>query len=135
MKQILLLSLFLFLLAACAEQEERGTTEVVHPNSALAEYVEDMNSLLPQRLDETTYFDSLSAGVNHLTYYYSVHFESISGTPDPVQEDSLMRMAEGRVPCTLWRPLFMQGVDVSFVYLTPENKEILRFTREQEACR
>lgn len=135
MKKILYLTLLSLLLTACYTRGESESIEASRQHDALVEYVEDMNSLLPQRLDETTYFDSLSAGVNLLTYYYSIHSERIPGTLDPAQEDSLMQKAEGRVPCTLWRPLFMQGVDVSFVYLTPQNDEILRFTREQEACR
>ena len=103
-------------------------------NQALATHVEDLNNVLPQSLDLNTSFDSAGLGSNQLHYYYS-----ISGlTQELYQErqlrDSLYAEAVDRIPCTLWRPVYMQGVEVIFTYYSSEGEELLQFARGQEAC-
>ncbi|TVQ65933.1 MAG: hypothetical protein EA360_07485 [Balneolaceae bacterium] len=122
------------LITACSEKEAEVQPASHLSDQALTEFVEGMNAVLPQRVDNDTYFDSLSLRQEGLFYYYSIRGFETAEDLNQEQSDSLMAMAESRIPCTLWRPHFMQGVDVSFVYLSPQENELIRFKREQQAC-
>lgn len=128
------LYLFVLLLYGCSGNHGEQSSVTSEPDPALVAFTEEMNSFLPQRLDQVTFFDSLGAGANHLTYYYSIHSDGMGSNLTEAQTDSLLQVAENRIPCTLWRPLFMQGVDLSFVYLNADREELLHFTRTQEPC-
>lgn len=128
------LFIFVLLLYGCSGNHGEQSSVTSEPDPALIAFTEEMNSFLPERLDQVTFFDSLAAGTNHLTYYYSIHSDVMGLNLSEAQTDSLMYVAENRIPCTLWRPLFMQGVDVSFVYLNADREELLHFTRTQEPC-
>lgn len=105
---------------------------VVSPELTIA--AEDLNNVLPQRVALSTYFDSVGVSRNSMRYYYSVEDLSEDEFLQKGLRDSLMSEAEGRIPCTLWRPVYMQGVNVSFIYFSNEGREILRFTKSQNPC-
>jgi len=105
---------------------------VASPELTIA--AEDLNNVLPQRVALTTYFDSVGVSRNSMTYYYSVEDLSEDEFLQKGLRDSLMSEAEDRIPCTLWRPVYMQGVDVSFIYHSNDGKEILHFSRTQNTC-
>lgn len=121
----------LFYMLRSGSVEVRGTPGLEDVNPGLAIEVEDLNNVLPQRLAMNTYFDSVGIGPNQLYYYYSL----TDLTQDDFQKrnlhDSLYTEAVERIPCTLWRPLYMQGVEVTFTYFSAEGEQLLQFAREQ----
>jgi len=100
----------------------------------LNEAADGLNDVLPQRIAQSTYFDSVGVRKNSMSYYYSLENLSEDEFLQKELKDSLMSEAEKRVPCTTWRPVYMQGVDVSFIYYSNDGKEILHFTRSQSTC-
>jgi hypothetical protein len=100
----------------------------------LTEAVDGLNDVLPQTIAQNTTFDSVGVARNHMSYYYTLGDFSEDDVLQKGLKDSLMSEAEKRVPCTTWRPVYMQGVDVSFIYLSNDGKEILHFTRSQSTC-
>jgi len=100
----------------------------------LNEAADGLNDVLPQRIAQSTYFDSVGVRKNSMSYYYSLENLSEDEFLQKGLKDSLMSEAEKRVPCTTWRPVYMQGVDVSFIYMSNDGKEILHFTRTQSTC-
>jgi len=100
----------------------------------LNEAADGLNDVLPQRIAQSTYFDSVGVRKNSMSYYYSLENLSEDEFLQKGLKDSLMSEAEKRVPCTTWRPVYMQGVDVSFIYYSNDGKEILHFTRSQSTC-
>lgn len=114
------------------DRDAADSDSVASPELTIA--AEDLNNVLPQRVALSTYFDSVGVNRNSMSYYYSVEDLSEYEFLQKGLRDSLMSEAEGRIPCTLWRPVYMQGVDVSFIYFSNEGREILRFTKSQNAC-
>lgn len=113
-------------------QDTSEISEKASPELTIA--AEDLNNVLPQRVALNTYFDSVGVNRNKMNYYYSVEDLSKDEFLQRGLRDSLRAEAEDRIPCTLWRPVYMQGVDVSFIYFSNDGKEILRFTKSQNAC-
>ena len=100
----------------------------------LNEAADGLNDVLPQRIAQNTIFDSVGVARNHMSYYYTLGDLSEDDVLQNGLKDSLLSEAEKRVPCTTWRPVYMQGVDVSFIYMSNDGKEILHFTRTQSTC-
>lgn len=113
---------------------EKENQEAESVTLALEYQAEGLNNVLPQRLDLNTTFDSVGLGTNQLNYYYTI--SDLSETEFRVRElyDSLYTEAVGRIPCTLWRPDYMQGVEVTFNYYSSDAKKLLHFARHQEGC-
>jgi len=105
---------------------------VASPELTLA--AEGLNDVLPQRIAQNTIFDSVGVARNHMSYYYTLGDLSEDDVLQKELKDSLVSEAERRVPCTTWRPVYMQGVDVSFIYFSNDGKEILHFSRTQSTC-
>lgn len=112
--------------------EKKKEAETINPS--LANQVEDLNNVLPQKLDLNTYFDSVGLGTNQLHYYYSIFNLTKKDFTERELRDSLYTEAVDRIPCTLWRPLYMQGVEVTFTYLSSDGEQLLDFARQQESC-
>jgi hypothetical protein len=116
----------------------RNTSDMNEADNAaspeLTTAAEGLNDVLPQRIAQSTYFDSVGVSKNSMSYYYSLENLSEDEFLQKGLMDSLMSEAENRVPCTTWRPVYMQGVDVSFIYYSNDGKEILHFTRSQSTC-
>ena len=100
----------------------------------LNEAADGLNDVLPQRIAQNTIFDSVGVARNHMSYYYTLGDLSEDDVLQKELKDSLVSEAERRVPCTTWRPVYMQGVDVSFIYFSNDGKEILHFSRTQSTC-
>lgn len=128
---ILCFNLCIMFGASCtiSEKETQGTeTE----NPALEYQAEDLNNVLPQRIDISTTFDSVGLGTNQLNYYYTISNITEKVFLERELHDSLYTEAVGRIPCTLWRPDYMQGVEVTFNYYSSEGEQLLHFTTQQE---
>lgn len=101
----------------------------------MIEYAEDLNDVLPQRQGLNTTFDSVAIAPEKMFYYYSVQNLTLDDVSVPSVRDSLYTEAENRIPCTLWRPLFMQGVEVTFTYYSSDDgSKLLQFSRDQDEC-
>lgn len=104
-------------------------------SQGLLEYAEDMNDVLPQRIGTNTTFDSVSVAPEKLYYFYTEENLRFQEIQEGSVRDSLITEAEGRIPCTLWRPLYMQGVEVTFSYYSAEDgNKLLEFSRIQDQC-
>jgi len=131
--QILCFALGILFISSCTiSDEENQVTEI--PNFALETQAEDLNNVLPQRLDLNTSFDSVGFGANQLQYYYSISNLTNKDFEERKLYDSLYSAAVNRIPCTLWRPVHMQGVEVTFTYFSNSGEKLLHFTRQQEVC-
>lgn len=113
--------------------ETEGTVDNAD-HEALVMAAEDLNNVLPQNIGDDTVFDSVSAGQNSLTYYYSLTGLTHQEVIDNNLEDSLFSQAVNRIPCTLWRPAYMKGVEVEFAYYSSDREEVFGFSRTQEQC-
>lgn len=122
------------LVAASCTISEKEIQEAETVNLALEYQAEDLNNVLPQRLDLNTTFDSVGLGANQLNYFYTISNLTEKDFLERELHDSLYTEAIGRIPCTLWRPDYMQGVEVTFNYYSSEGKQLLHFARQQEAC-
>ncbi len=102
--------------------------------ASLVMAAEDLNNVLPQNVDAGTTFDSVGVGQGTMTYYYSL--PELTGQDIAEQDlgDSLYTEALDRIPCTLWRPSYMQNVEVGFTYFSGDSEEVLAFTRTQVEC-
>lgn len=101
----------------------------------LKEYVEDLNDVLPQRQGHYTSFDSVAVAPEQLFYFYSVENLVLADLSEQSVSDSLLAEAENRIPCTLWRPSYMQGVEVTFTYYSSlDGKKLIEFSRFQDQC-
>lgn len=116
----------------CSGEEKEDSAAEASPELIIA--AEDLNNVLPQRIALNTFFDSVSVSHNKMNYYYSLNHLSKEDYLQAELRDSLMTEAEDRVPCTLWRPAYMQGVEVSFTYFSDDGEEILQFTEAQTTC-
>lgn len=129
----------LFLKSGVFSKDEITETD---PSASIAtlsqefiEYAEDLNDVLPQRQGLNTMFDSVAIAPEKLFYYYSVEGLTANRLQTSTVRDSLFAEAEKRIPCTLWRPIFMQGVEVTFTYLSADNGDkLLSFTRSEDRC-
>lgn len=92
--------------------------------------VVDLNNVLPQRLDGNTSFDSAGHGSNQLHYYYSISNLTKRDFDERQVSNSLNSEAVRRLLCALWRPLYMQGVKVTFRYYRSDGPELLHFFTE-----
>ncbi len=129
----------LFLKSGVFNKEDIPETDpsasVAAMSQEFIEYAEDLNDVLPQRQGLNTIFDSVAIAPEKLFYYYSVEGLTADRLESPIVRDSLYAEAEKRIPCTLWRPLFMQGVEVTFTYFSADNEEkLLSFTRSEDRC-
>lgn len=131
--QIFYLALSIILISSCTTSEEENQ-EAEMFNPALETEAEDLNNVLPQRLDLNTSFDSVGLGTNQLRYYYSISNLTRKDFEERELHDSLYTEAVDRIPCTLWRPVHMQGVEVSFTYFSSRGEQLLHFARQQEVC-
>lgn len=131
--QVFCFAIGILLISSCTiSDDEDQVTDI--PNFALETQSEDLNNVLPQRLDLNTSFDSVGIGANQLQYYYSISNLTNKGFEERKLYDSLYSEAVNRIPCTLWRPVHMQGVVVSFTYFSNSGEKLLHFTRQQEVC-
>ena len=132
------LALIVFmLLTGCNESsnnEQSGIQDTNEINPALLIAVEDLNNVLPQRQGASTYFDSVGVEPNHLYYYYTIENLSFDTFVENELSDSLYSASVERIPCSLWRPVYMQGVQVTFTYHSNDQQELLQFTRFQDEC-
>lgn len=119
---------------SCSEPGKESNESEDGDNPALAAQVEDLNNVLPQRLDQNTTFDSVGLSLNQLHYYYSISNLTQGEYEERQLHDSLYAEAIHRIPCTLWRPVFMQGVEVSFTYFSSGGEELLHLERDQQEC-
>jgi hypothetical protein len=131
---IVLIAVIAFLTLTSAGDESENTPGNNPGNPALYESAENLNQVLPQRLDEHTSFDSVAVYYGTLHYNYSIANMTADGFADGVHKDSLYTAAVDRIPCTLWRPVYMQGVNVTFSYFSAEGDELFSFTKEQQDC-
>lgn len=113
-------------------QDTSEISEEASPELTIA--AEDLNNVLPQRVALNTHFDSVGVSQDKMNYYYSINHLTANEFSQNGLSDSLMTEAVDRIPCTLWRPAYMQGVEVSFIYFSSDSQEILRFTRVQQTC-
>lgn len=128
--------LILLLGVGCQQNTDNNSTEnsksEIEPTLQMA--VEDLNQLLPQSLGSNTSFDSIGVAPNRVHYYYSIDNISKQEFENDHLNDSLYTAAVDRVPCSLWRPLYMQGVEVTFTYYSNDQQELIQFSRVQKAC-
>lgn len=130
---MLCLNLCTVLFTSCTISEKKNEeTEKLY--RALEYQAASLNNVLPQKLDLNTHFDSVGFGSNQLRYYYSLSNLSEKDFLEKELRDSLYAEAVDRIPCTLWRPVYMQGVEVTFNYYSSDGKRILHFARQGEAC-
>lgn len=111
-------------------ESKKTNGESINPTLIYA--AEDLNNVLPQRLELNTFFDSVGVSQNQLHYYYSISNLTRQDFLERELHDSLYTEAVDRIPCTLWRPLYMQGVEVTFTYYSVEGEQLLQFNRAQE---
>lgn len=132
---VALVAIVAILVLISLPRNDRDSAEADNAASPeLTTAAEGLNDVLPQRIAQSTYFDSVGVSKNSMNYYYSLENLSEDEFLQKGLTDSLMSEAENRVPCTTWRPVYMQGVDVSFIYYSNDGKEILHFTRSQSTC-
>ena len=132
---LILIAASMFYPYSFSENEEIGADNESHQiDERLEIAVEDLNSVLPQRQGLDTYFDSVALGHNHLNYYYTFADISMEQVVNEQLEDSLYSEAEERIPCSLWRPDYMNGVSVTFTYFSNDGKKILEFERIEQQC-
>lgn len=67
-------------------------------------------------------------------YYYSLSGLTYERFMEESMHDSLYADALERIPCSLWRPVYMQNVNVTFVYFSGDEEELFQFTESQAAC-
>jgi len=127
---VIILAVTVYLITSLPSEQDN--TEEINPD--LQMMAEDLNDVLPQRLAMNTYFDSVGVKPNELHYYYSVTHISEQDFLEQSLEDSLYNEAENRIPCTLWRPVHMQGVEVTFTYFSSDHQKILELSRLQDQC-
>lgn len=128
--------LALLLTVGCNQNTDENSTKnmesEIEPTLQMA--VEDLNQLLPQHLGSNTSFDSIGVTPNRVYYYYSIDNISKQDFENENLSDSLYTASNERVPCSLWRPRYMQGVEVTFTYYSNDKQELIQFSRVQKAC-
>ncbi len=98
-------------------------------NQELLDEVITTNIALPLQLDNSTVFDSISINEGMLNYYYTLTELTKYEFIDKKLEDSLYTVAINRIPCTLWNPGFMEGIEVSFSYHSRDDALLLQFSK------
>jgi len=127
---VVIMAVTVYLVTSLPSEED--TSEEI--NSELQLAAEDLNSVLPQRLAMNTYFDSVGVSPSQLHYFYSISDFSEEEFIEKALEDSLYEEAVNRIPCTLWRPDHMNGVEVTFTYFSNDDQQILTLSRFQDQC-
>ncbi len=131
---VIVAAVFVFSITSCERSQQNFDGDSQEISESLIHAAEDLNAVLPQRLALNTTFDSVGVGTDQLHYYYSITDITRDQFISKQLEDSLYSEADGRIPCTLWRPDYMNGVSVSFTYFSSDGEKILEFTRMADQC-
>ena len=129
-KNFLIVIAVILLSFACSSENQNE----METNPALINAAEDLNHILPQRQGLDTFLDSVTVNLNRMNYYYSLAGLTLDQYHNESLHDSLYKAAIERIPCSLWRPEYMQGVDVSFTYFSSDGEELIQFTESQGTC-
>ncbi len=128
--------LVLLLTAGCQQNGDNTSNEKIQreiePSLQMA--AEGLNDLLPQHLGSNTTLDSIGVKPSRLFYNYSIDNISKIEFENENLSDSLYAAAVDRIPCTLWLPVYMQRVQVTFTYYSNDHQELIQFSRTQDAC-
>jgi len=127
----LLLIIVAFLFSLSCNSENRNLEEI---NQALFIAAEDLNNVLPQRQGLDLFLDSVTVSPNRMNYYYSYSGITTEQYNEESMRDSLYNAAVERIPCSLWRPEYMQNVDVTFLYFSSDGEKLYQFTESQTTC-
>ncbi len=115
--------------------EDRWHTEIDQAaQQAIIREVEDINPSLPINYGDGVTLDSVTAGQGSKSYYYTVEELTHEQVMRQQQMDSLQEEAVDRIPCTLWRPTYMDNVEVSFIYYSSDHREIFSFSKLFHQC-
>jgi hypothetical protein len=121
----------IYLISVSCNPKTQNTSDI---NPALITAAEDLNHVLPQRQGIDLYLDSVSVEAGRMTYYYSHSGLTLEQFNKDSMGDSLYTAAVDRIPCSLWRPGYMQSVDVTFRYFSSDGEELFQFTESQASC-